>query len=194
MKIGISQRSRFLPTEDEIRSDDPEFLPSTDLDQPCFLTDAMAPHLDTHFRLLRHDIFRELKEALGESINSITYDPTSLANSKLSLEDMRAYPYANAHIAYVLYRNRGIEGLVSFNQLQPLRKKSASDRRKWWEGSNVSKKVLCCALSQSSIPKVPFYSSQSVRNVPTPRQLTILVLTTISTLSLLPAISQTWRI
>jgi hypothetical protein len=67
MKIGISQRSRFLPTEDEIRSDDPEFLPSTDLDQPCFLTDAMAPHLDTHFRLLRHDIFRELKEAFHHS-------------------------------------------------------------------------------------------------------------------------------
>lgn len=38
---------KILPTEDEIRSDYLEYLPSTDLDQPYFLSDPVARHLDT---------------------------------------------------------------------------------------------------------------------------------------------------
>ncbi len=146
---GDITKIKILPTEDEIRSDYPEFLPSTDLDQPYFLNDPVARHLDTHFRLLRHDIFGELKEALGGLINSVTDDPTLLDNPKLSLGDMRAYPYTKAHIAYVSFnRNRGIEAHVSFNQLQPLRKKSASDRRKWWEDSKrLEEGSLLCFVS-----------------------------------------------
>ncbi|RAL63385.1 hypothetical protein DID88_003809 [Monilinia fructigena] len=52
---------RILPTEDEIRSEAIEFLPSTDPDQPHFLVDSAARLLDTHFRLLRHDIFWRIK-------------------------------------------------------------------------------------------------------------------------------------
>jgi len=146
---GDITKIKILPTEDEIRCDYPEFLPSTDLDQPYFLNDPVARHLDTHFRLLRHDIFGELKEALGGLINSVTDDPTLLDNPKLSLGDMRAYPYTKAHIAYVSFnRNRGIEAHVSFNQLQPLRKKSASDRRKWWEDSKrLEEGSLLCFVS-----------------------------------------------
>ena len=40
---------KILPTEDEIRSEQVEFLPSTDLDQPHFLADPAERHLDTHF-------------------------------------------------------------------------------------------------------------------------------------------------
>lgn len=146
---GDITKIKILPTEDEIRSDYPEFLPSTDLDQPYFLNDPVARHLDTHFRLLRHDIFGELKEALGGLINSVTDDPTLLDNSKLSLGDMRAYPYTKSHIGYVSFnRNRGIEAHVSFNQLQTLRKKSASDRRKWWEDSKrLEEGSLLCFVS-----------------------------------------------
>jgi hypothetical protein len=109
---------KILPTEDEIRSDYPEFLPSTDLDQLYFLNDPIARHLNTHFRLLRHNIFGELKEALRGLINSVPDNPTLLNNPKLSLRDMRAYPYIKAHIAYVLFnRNRGIKAHISFNQL-----------------------------------------------------------------------------
>jgi hypothetical protein len=56
---------KILPTEVEIRSDHPEFLHSTDFDQPQFLADQAQRHLDTHFRLIRHDFFGELKDALG---------------------------------------------------------------------------------------------------------------------------------
>ena len=140
---------KILPTEDEIRSDHPEFLPSTDLDQPYFLNDPVARHLDTQFRLLRHDIFGELKEALGGLINAIADGPTLLDNSKLSLGDMRAYPYSKAHIGYISFnRHRGIEAHVSFNQLHALRNKSASDRRKWWEESKrLEEGSLLCFVS-----------------------------------------------
>ena len=140
---------KILPTEDEIQSDHPEFLPSTDLDQPYFHTDPVARHIDTQFRLLRHDIFGELKDTLGGVANSITQDPTLLDNSRLSLGDMRAYHYANAHIAYVSFnRNRGVEAHVSFNQLHALRKKSASDRRNWWEDTKrLEEGSLLCFIS-----------------------------------------------
>lgn len=146
---GDITKIKILPTEDEIRSDYPEFLPSTDLDQPYFLTNPVARHLDTHFRLLRHDIFGELKEALGGLMHSVTNDPTLLDSSKLSLGDMRAYPYTKAHIGYVSFnRSRGIEARISFNQLQTLKKKSASDRRKWWEDSKrLEEGSLLCFVS-----------------------------------------------
>jgi hypothetical protein len=146
---GDITQIKILPLEDEIRSDHPEFLPSTDLDQPYFLNDPVARHLDTQFRLLRHDIFGELKEVLGGLRNAITDDPTSLDNSKLSLRDMRAYPYTKAHIGHVSFnRNRDVEAHVSFNQLHALRKKSASDRRKWWEDSKrLEEGSLLCFVS-----------------------------------------------
>ncbi|KUJ06169.1 uncharacterized protein LY89DRAFT_770969 [Mollisia scopiformis] len=59
---------QILPTEMEIRSSLPEFLPSTDLGQPHFLNDQAERHLDTHFRLLRHDIFGELKDATERGV------------------------------------------------------------------------------------------------------------------------------
>jgi len=140
---------KVLPTEDEIRNDYPEYLPTTDLDQPYFLSSPVERHLDTHFRLLRHDIFGEMKEALGGLMNVISDDPQLLDNPKLSLGDMRAYPYPKAHISYVSFnQKRGVEAHVSFNQLPALRKKSASDRCKWWEDSNrLEEGALLCFVS-----------------------------------------------
>ncbi|MCJ1246493.1 hypothetical protein MMC30_003701 [Trapelia coarctata] len=53
-----------IPTEGEVRSERPEFLPSPNTDQPHYLH-GIERLLDTHFRLLRHDIFGELKSVLG---------------------------------------------------------------------------------------------------------------------------------
>ena len=55
-KTDIADMSIF-PTRDEIMSDHKEFLPYTDPDQPHFLDDPVQRHVDTYFRLLRHDIF-----------------------------------------------------------------------------------------------------------------------------------------
>jgi hypothetical protein len=87
-KLDIT-KIKILPTQDEIRSDHEEFLPSTDLDQFHFLVDPAERHIDTHFRLLRHDIFGELKEALGRLMITIENDPGLLNSIKIGLGDVR---------------------------------------------------------------------------------------------------------
>jgi hypothetical protein len=155
-KMDIT-KIKILPTEDEVRSDHVEFLPSTDPDQPHFLADPAERHLDTHFRLLRHDIFGKLKQALGGLMTAVENDPALLSNTKLGLGDIQAYSYPNAHIRYISYNyRRGLEAQISFPQLPLLRKKSPSERRAWWEESRrLDEGILLCFVSlkgaQSSI-------------------------------------------
>ena len=142
---------KILPTYDEIRSTHVDFLPSTDLDQPHFLADPAERHLDTHFRLLRHDIFGELIEALGGLMIAVENDPALLTNSKLNLGDIRAYPFPGAYIEYISYdQRRGLQSQISFAQPPPIRKKSPSERRAWWEESKrLAEGVLLCFVSLS---------------------------------------------
>ena len=139
---------KILPTEAEIRSDHPVFLPSTDLDQPHFLTDHVQRHLDTHFRLYRHDCFGEVVDALGRALVAIQDDPTILEDSKFGLGDIRAYTYPKANLRYISFdRRRGLEAQISFLQPPALRKKSTSERRKWWEDSKrLEEGILLCLL------------------------------------------------
>jgi hypothetical protein len=147
-KMDIT-KVEILPTEDEIRSDHVEFLPSTDPDQYHFLTDPADRHLDTHFRLLRHDVFGELKQALGGLMTAVESDPALLTNSRISLGEIRAYPYPKAHIRYVSYeKRRGLDIQISFPQLPLLRKKKPSERRMWWEESKrLGEGILLCFVS-----------------------------------------------
>jgi hypothetical protein len=139
---------KILPTEDEIRSNHPEFLPSIELDQPHFLTDGAERHLDTLFRLLRHDVFGELKEALGQLMIQLDNDPSVVENPNLSLGNIRAYPTPKAHIRYITFnQRRGLEAQISFPQPHPLRKKSASERCRWWQDSKrLEEGTLLCFL------------------------------------------------
>jgi len=73
-KADITRISIF-PTRAEIMCDVREFLPSTDPDQPHFLTSKLERHIDTHFRLLRHDTFGKLKDSLGGLMKNIISDP-----------------------------------------------------------------------------------------------------------------------
>ncbi|KAI9645837.1 hypothetical protein NHQ30_005272 [Ciborinia camelliae] len=139
----------ILPTEDEIRSEAVEFLPSTDPDQPHFIIDPAARLLDTHFRLLRHDIFGELKSALGGLILTIEADPSVLENSRLNLKDIRAHSYVKAQVANITFGHRGgLEAQLSFSHPTQLANKFQGERRKWWEESKrLSEGVLLCLLS-----------------------------------------------
>ena len=140
---------KILPTEDEIRSNHPEFLPSTELDQPHFLTDRAERHLDTLFRLLRHDVFGELKEALGQLMIAIDNDQSVVGNPNLSLGNVRAYTNPKAHITYTTFDQRkGLEVQIAFPQPHLLRKKSASQRCTWWqESKRLEEGTLLCFLS-----------------------------------------------
>jgi hypothetical protein len=147
-KLDIT-KIKILPTEDEIRSNIVEFLPSTDPDQPHFLADPADRHRDTLFRLLRHDIFGVLKEALGGLLTAVENDPDLLSNPKLNLGDVQIYSYPNAYIRYVSYNHRrGFEAQISFPQLPSLRKMLPAERRTWWEESRrLEEGTLLCFVS-----------------------------------------------
>lgn len=137
---------KIFPTREEILSDQPDFLPSTDLDQRHFLADQAERHLDTHFRLLRHDTFGELKDLLGGLMYAVENDPT---NPKLNFRDFRANQYANAYISYVSFDSRrGLRMNISFAQPSIVHKKPTSERRQWWEESKrLTEGVLLSFIS-----------------------------------------------
>ncbi|KAI1914222.1 hypothetical protein LOZ65_005668 [Ophidiomyces ophidiicola] len=124
---------KIFPTREEILSDEPEFLPLTDFDQPHFLTDQAERHMDTQFRLLRYDTFGELKNLLGGLMRAVENNPTK---PNLRFGDFRANQYIDANISYVSFdTRRGLGMNISFLQPSILHKKSALERREWWEES-----------------------------------------------------------
>ena len=132
-KADITEINIF-PTEDEVRSDHAVFLPSTDPDQPHFLLDQTERHLDTHFRLLRHDVLGEMIEGIGGIMSALEADPAFVQTPKLNLGNTRAYVNPSAQIRYMSFeRRRGLEVQISFLQPSSLRRKSPSERRGWWE-------------------------------------------------------------
>jgi hypothetical protein len=134
-KADITQISIF-PTRAEITCDARDFLPSTDPDEPHFLGSKLERHIDTHFRLLRHDTFGKLKEDIGSLMNNIINDTNQLTNPRLDFRDTRTYSYSNAFVSYLLLNRRGgLQAEMSFPQPHPLRKGSAVNKRKWWEES-----------------------------------------------------------
>lgn len=141
---GIS----ILPTEDEIRSERIEFLPSSSIDQPHFL-EGVERLYDTHFRLLRHDIFGELKALLGGLLKAHQDNPDSTRNLDSYPGNIRAHAYNGASVGFLEFtKNRGLEVQISFLQSHHLRGKSSSERQKWWEESGrLEEGSLLCFLS-----------------------------------------------
>jgi hypothetical protein len=124
----------LFPTRDEIMTDEKEFLPYTDPDQPHFLEDPVQRHIDTYFRLLRHDIFDELKGSLAGIMHAVSQDPNALAYANLG--DMRANQYTNARVCYVsLDKRKGLQAHMEFLQPAVVRKKNVAQKEKWWEES-----------------------------------------------------------
>ncbi len=125
-----------FPTRDEIMSDAKEFLPYTDPDQPHFLEDRVQRHIDTYFRLLRHDIFGELKASLAGIMHTVSEDPAALFHVNLNLGDVRANQYINARVSYAtLDKRTGLQAQMEFLQPAAVRNKSANQKEKWWEES-----------------------------------------------------------
>jgi hypothetical protein len=124
----------IFPTRDEIMSNAKEFLPFTDPSQPHFLDDPAQRHIDTYFRLLRHDIFGELKGTLANLMQALEHDKTIINSQNLPLGDVRAYHYTGARVSQVLF-SRDLDIHMSFLPPIAIRKKTASAQQKWWEES-----------------------------------------------------------
>ncbi|CAA9958526.1 AAA 12 multi-domain protein [Pyrenophora teres f. maculata] len=159
----------IFPTRDEIMSDDKEFLPYTDPDQPHFLEDSVQRHIDTYFRLLRHDIFGEMKGALAGVMHTVTKDRTALSDPKLHLGDVRANHYLQARISYVTLDNRkGLQAQIEFLQPGSVRKQFAVARAAWWEESRRLEEgtLLSFVWSQGSKVQHIFFSVSDKKTEP----------------------------
>ena len=127
----------ILPTVDELNSDQVDFLPSTDFRQPHFLDDPVQRYLDTHFRLLRHDVFGTLKEVLGALLSSVVRD--GVVSHKPHTFDANVHLYPNSSISHISVDDkRGFEVHISFSPPKLLRGKTAKKRQQWW---NVAKRL-----------------------------------------------------
>ncbi|KAK3947200.1 hypothetical protein QBC32DRAFT_355035 [Pseudoneurospora amorphoporcata] len=138
---------QILPTYGEIISRHPEYLPTTDFLQAHFLQDPVRRHIDTAFRLLRHDTFGPLKEALN---GFLANDDEVTSNAhQLMDNNVRAHVYAGAQIKRVFVGQRtGLEAILSFSTPQQLRKSSPADKRRWWqESSRLEQGALACYIS-----------------------------------------------
>jgi hypothetical protein len=132
-KLNIEEIVIF-PTQNEILSDATEFLPFTDPNQPHFLLDPVQRHIDTYFRLLRHEVFGALKTALAHLIYTLSRDNLAISNANLKLGDVRAYLYTDAAISHVGF-GRGLEIQIVFSPPPSIHKKSPAEKRRWWEDS-----------------------------------------------------------
>lgn len=162
---------KIVPTEDEIRCDRPDYLPSTNLDQPHFLHGVERLH-DTHFRLLRHDIFGEVKTALNGLIDACEKDSSLAENPKLFLGDLQAYSYSGARVSYLSFdKKRGLEAQLSFLQPYQTLKKKTAERRKWWEDTKRLEEgsLLCLVTFEGAKSSLLFFTvSHKITNAKDP--------------------------
>ncbi|KAI1006799.1 hypothetical protein K3495_g1423 [Podosphaera aphanis] len=147
-KLDINEM-QILPTSEEIQSEHADFLPSTSFDEAHFLQDKAQRHIDTHFRLLRHDIFGQLKETLGGLIFAVRRNPALLKNPRLGLENnFRANIYPDTKLVRIIFQRRELEAQISVPNPPSLRNKSNEQKSRWWEESRrLEEGVLLCLLS-----------------------------------------------
>jgi hypothetical protein len=137
---------QIFPTLEEVTCNMAEYLPSTDFTRPHFLSDAVQRHLDSAFRLLRHDIFGPLKQVIGTLLAQP--DVANAAGSNRFINsNIRAHSYSRASIQHILV-DHGLEAIVSFTQPPQLRKYSLQEQRRWWEDSSrLDQGGLVCFIS-----------------------------------------------
>ncbi|KAK7987144.1 hypothetical protein PG988_002132 [Apiospora saccharicola] len=123
----------ILPTAGELLCDQADYLPSTDFRQPHFLDEPAQRYLDTHFRLLRYDVFGPLKDVLGALIPAVARNDDL---AKLRNFEANVHLYHNSNIMHVSVDDRrGFEFHVTFTPPKHLQKKTAKERHQWWSAA-----------------------------------------------------------
>lgn len=138
----------IIPTKSEILADEPDFLPSLNHNQPHFL-DGVERMLDTHFRLLRTDIFGDVKSVLGDLLFSDQRGGTQDQRLEPSTSDASAHFYRGASVARLIFtKKRGFEAIISFSQPRQVHSRTPADRRRWWEDTRrLEEGSLLCFVS-----------------------------------------------
>ncbi|KAI1492178.1 hypothetical protein F5X96DRAFT_413793 [Biscogniauxia mediterranea] len=118
---------RILPTESEIASSRPEYLPTNDSSQ--FHIAGIRGRLDREFRLLREDTVGQLRDIVRVQIETMrNSDPRAKKQGKGNL---RTYTYENPKIHDVQFEKYdGVEFVIRFSQ--PISRTNGQKRKQWW--------------------------------------------------------------
>ena len=86
---------------------------------------------------------------VGELLNNYEKNPKINQVSKQSLGNMHAHSYSEASVRHLTFsKKEGLEVTLSFPQPIYMRKKSVSERRRWWEESKrMEEGSLLCLLT-----------------------------------------------
>jgi AAA domain/Zinc finger C-x8-C-x5-C-x3-H type (and similar) len=163
-KMDIAQIA-IIPTEAEIRSERPEFLPSPLPSKPHFLQ-GKERHLDTHFRLHRHDIFGELKSIINDFLNLPTDEKQRKEMIQLSQNNNNTFVYVGAGVAHInSTRKCGIEAQIAFQLPLNLRKKSLAQRQQWWNATKrLEEGSMICLISFQDGEGTPLFFTVTEKN------------------------------
>lgn len=138
---------QIVPTENEIRSSQGEFLPSTDFTEPHFL-EGPERLLDVHFRLLRHDIFAAFKETMGQLIHVVENGLNMSTWANVVSQSQGAHVYTPANLVKTTFAKKtGLEFCISFKLPDRVVKMKKKDREEWWKRSKrLSGGTLLCLV------------------------------------------------
>lgn len=128
-------RIQIFPTREELMSDTPEVLPFADRDQFHYLADPVARHFDTQFRLLRYEVFGELKQSFSFLMKNMEKNAEVFSKSPLGV-NVRANHYTSAQIVSTSFDRRVFKIRIEFDQPPKIFRNSYSEQCRWWEESN----------------------------------------------------------
>lgn len=136
----------ILPTMQEIQSSRTEYLPSADPRE--WHLGGLEGLFDRHFRLLREDTVGQLRDAAKAELERLQ-DAGASGNGRQKRQTARTFVYHNIEVADVAFdASSGINCVIAFDQPKELQRKSAAQRREWWEGSKrLGREGLTCLLS-----------------------------------------------
>ncbi|PYI22896.1 hypothetical protein BO99DRAFT_377209 [Aspergillus violaceofuscus CBS 115571] len=153
---------KILPTHGEIVSGNSEYLPSTNFLQPHFLPDPLQRHIDSTFRLLRHDIFGSAKDVLRDLLQQNDLTQFSYFSSK----DSGAHLYLGAQVLQIFINDRKeLEATVSFATPPQIRKKTSNEQCRWWQDSSrLEEGGLVCFLTSQKTHRRLIFLEVTVKN------------------------------
>ncbi|KAE9969426.1 hypothetical protein EG328_006874 [Venturia inaequalis] len=166
-KKSISQIA-IIPTEGEIRSEWPEYLPSP-LHFPQHPLQGVQYIFDTQFRLHRHDAFAEVKHTIKNLLLKCPAGDTRRDDDNGRTnhhQSARAWVYSGATVTQMRWtKKHGLEAQIRFQPPADVRRKTTSQRRRWWNATKrLEKGVLLCLITFCDGKGTPMFFTVSEKN------------------------------
>lgn len=164
-KKSISQIA-IIPTEGEIRSQWPEYLPSP-LHFSQHPLQGVEYIFDTQFRLYRHDAFAEVNHTIRNLLLECSAGGTSWSSDNERIrQSARAWVYSGATVTRMRRTNKhGLEAQIKFQPPADVQRKTTSQRRRWWNATKrLEEGVLLCLITFCGGKGTPMFFTVSEKN------------------------------